>query len=174
MTLLPSISTELAPYHFKPEKLPAVAQKHLIRTAIVSFRQKQYEYGIIAPEAFPSVPNFTEMLGGQNLMVSEDATQNSNVLSVTLRHEILCNRLYAGLPNHSCPTIENEVLAAFEVFPNILAEIIKERLRMFTALIPFSKIDPQHPKNHLEEGIVGTWRYLENLARGKRMIIEED
>jgi hypothetical protein len=73
------------------------------------------------------------------------------------------------MPNHSCPTIENEVLAPFEPFPNILAEIIKERLRMFTALIPFSKIDPDHPKNHLEEGIVGSWKYLDNLARGKRI-----
>ncbi len=166
--------TDLAPYHFQPEELPDGLQRHLVGTDTFLFREVEYTYGIIAPEVAPSVPNFTGMWGGQNLIVSKDVIHNTHLRTATLSHEILCNRLYARRPDHSCPMVENEILAPFAPFPNILFQVVDARLAMFRALIPYNKIDPAHPKNHFEEGIVGTWRYLENLARGQRIAENTD
>ncbi len=163
--------TELAPYHFRPEELPEALRKYLVRTEIFPFRKAEYTYGIIAPEAAPSVPNFTGMRGGHNLMVSADVIAHTHLRTVTLSHEILCNRLYAGQEDHSCPMIENEVLSEFAPFPEILKKIVAERLRMFQALIPACKIDPLQPKDHFEEGIVGSWIFLDNLARGNQIAL---
>jgi hypothetical protein len=160
---------ELAPYHYRPEELHSSLQPHILRTAEFPFRGEIYRYGILSRAAAPTIPNFAGMYGGQNLICSEDLIADALLLGVSLGHEVLCKRLNIHNPNHSCMMVENEVLAPFEPHPEILSRIIKARVATFRGLMEFYKINPDQPQDPFRQEITGTWKYLENLARGRQI-----
>lgn len=157
------MTNELPPYSYNEVDLPDIVKPHLIRTDSFTFQGQHYDFGVINREAAPFA-NFVGMPDGNNLFASEDVVESEHLKFASLGHEVLCNRTYANMKGESrCPLSEQDIL---EMLPKeVVVEVLKSRLEMFTGLVSTYGIDPDNPKGEFQTQLIATKLFVEKSLK---------
>ena len=142
------------PYRFDISELHPDIAKCVERTDIFQFEGSDYEYGVLNPSVAP-IHNVVGMLNGQNLIGS--STIPDQLKLFYLGHEILCNRVNAGIEGR-CASVEAKLIT--EATSDVLRLLLQERLRTFEDLVRVYKISLEHPESAFHAEIAGTTIYL--------------